>query len=46
MPTIGLYIFCHILISLDSKIMGKYMDRPEGMVAAKVFMVHLELAYF
>lgn len=31
------YIFCHMLTSLDGKIMGSYMDTPEGMAAGDVF---------
>lgn len=31
------YIFCHMLTSLDGKIMGNYMDTPEGMAAGDVF---------
>ena len=31
------YIFCHMLISLDGKIMGNYMDTPEGEAAGEVF---------
>lgn len=31
------YIFCHMLTSLDGKIMGSYMDTPEGSSAGTVF---------
>lgn len=31
------YIFCHMMTSLDGKIMGKYMDTPEGNAAGEVF---------
>lgn len=31
------YIFCHMLISLDGKIMGNYMDIPEAEPANRVF---------
>lgn len=31
------YIFCHMLVSLDGKIMGRYMDTPEGAAAGEVF---------
>lgn len=31
------YIFCHMLTSLDGKIMGSYMDTPEGEQAGEVF---------
>lgn len=31
------YIFCHMLISLDGKIMGDYMETPEGVKAGEVF---------
>ena len=31
------YIFCHMLTSLDEKIMGNYMNTPEGEVAGAVF---------
>ena len=31
------YIFCHMLTSLDGKIMGNYMDTPESYIAGKVF---------
>ena len=27
------YIFCHMMTSLDGKIMGNYMDTPEGSAA-------------
>lgn len=27
------YIFCHMMTSLDGKIMGKYMETPEGSAA-------------
>lgn len=31
------YIFCHMMTSIDGKIMGKYMDTPEGAEAGEVF---------
>lgn len=31
------YIFCHMLTSIDGKIMGNYMNTPEGDVAGAVF---------
>lgn len=31
------YIFCHMMTSLDGKIMGKYMETPEGSAAGDVF---------
>ncbi|SHN73383.1 RibD family protein [Desulfitobacterium chlororespirans] len=31
------YIFCHMMTSLDGKIMGAYMDTPEGEAAGKAF---------
>ena len=31
------YIFCHMMTSLDGKIMGAYMDTPEGEAAGDVF---------
>lgn len=31
------YIFCHMMTSLDGKIMGNYMDTPEGGAAGGVF---------
>lgn len=31
------YIFCHMMTSLDGKIMGNYMDTPEGSAAGNVF---------
>lgn len=31
------YIFCHMLTSLDGKIMGNYMDTPEGERASRDF---------
>lgn len=31
------YIFCHMLTSLDGKIMGSYMDAAEGETAGNVF---------
>ena len=31
------YIFCHMLTSLDGKIMGNYMSTPEGDAAGSVF---------
>lgn len=31
------YIFCHMMTSLDGKIMGGYMDTPQGAAAGDVF---------
>lgn len=31
------YIFCHMMTSLDGKIMGQYMETPEGDAAGEVF---------
>lgn len=31
------YIFCHMMTSLDGKIMGSYMNTPEGETASEVF---------
>jgi len=31
------YIFCHMMTSLDGKIMGRYMETPEGETAGNVF---------
>lgn len=31
------YIFCHMMTSIDGKIMGSYMDTPEGEAAGKEF---------
>lgn len=31
------YIFCHMMTSLDGKIMGNYMNTPEGGAAGDVF---------
>lgn len=31
------YIFCHMMTSIDGKIMGTYMDTPEGEAAGKEF---------
>ncbi len=31
------YIFCHMLTSIDGKIMGSYMETPEGEAAGTVF---------
>ena len=31
------YIFCHMMTSIDGKIMGSYMDTPEGEAAGDVF---------
>ena len=31
------YIFCHMMTSLDGKIMGNYMETPEGAAAWDVF---------
>lgn len=36
------YIFCHMLTSIDGKIMGNYMETPEGEKANEVFY---ELAF-
>ena len=36
------YIFCHMMTSLDGKIMGGYMDTPQGVLAGDVFY---ELAF-
>lgn len=36
------YIFCHMMTSLDGKIMGAYMDTPEAEAAGDVFY---ELAF-
>ncbi len=36
------YIFCHMMVSLDGKIMGSYMSTPEGNAAGNVFY---ELAF-
>ena len=30
------YIFCHMLTSLDGKIMGNYMSTPEGEIGSSV----------
>ena len=31
------YIFCHMMTSLDGKIMGNYMETPQGEAAGNVF---------
>lgn len=31
------YVFCHMLTSIDGKIMGNYMNTPEGEVGGNVF---------
>ena len=31
------YVFCHMLTSIDGKIMGNYMDTPESNIAGKAF---------
>lgn len=31
------YIFCHMLTSVDGKIIGPYMETPEGRIAGDVF---------
>lgn len=31
------YIFCHMITSIDGKIMGKYMDTSESKAAADAF---------
>ena len=31
------YIFCHMMTSVDGKIMGSYMETPEGNAASDVF---------
>ena len=31
------YIFCHMMMSLDGKIMGPYMDTPQGAAAGDAF---------
>lgn len=31
------YVFCHMMTSLDGKIMGNYMQTPEGEAAGEVF---------
>ena len=33
------YIFCHMLTSLDVKIMGNYMSTPEGDAPEVYFMI-------
>ena len=32
------YVFCHMMTSLDGKIMGNYMETPEGSAAGDVFL--------
>lgn len=31
------YVFCHMMVSMNGKIMGRYMDTPEGEAAGDVF---------
>ena len=31
------YIFCHMMTALDGKIMGNYMETPQGNEAGDVF---------
>lgn len=31
------YVFCHMLVSVDGKIMGSYMNTPEGKTATDIF---------
>lgn len=31
------YVFCHMMASIDGKIMGSYMETPEGQAAYNVF---------
>lgn len=31
------YLFCHMMTSLDGKIMGSYMETPEGEAAGNIF---------
>ena len=31
------YIFCHMMTALDGKIMGSYMETPQGSAAGDVF---------
>ena len=31
------YIFCHMMTALDGKIMGSYMETPQGSAAGNVF---------
>lgn len=31
------YVFCHMMTSIDGKIMGRYMETPEGEKAGSVF---------
>lgn len=31
------YIFCHMLVSMDGKIVGNYMETPEGKESSKLF---------
>lgn len=33
------YIFCHMMTSLDGKIMGPYMETPEGTAAGRPELV-------
>lgn len=40
------YIFCHMMMSLDGKIMGSYMNTPEGAAAGDVFYKQLTSCSF
>lgn len=40
------YIFCHMMMSLDGKIMGSYMNTPEGTAAGDVFYKQLTSCSF
>lgn len=40
------YIFCHMMMSLDGKIMGSYMNIPEGAAAGDVFYKQLTFCSF
>ena len=31
------FVFCHMMTALDGKIMGDYMETPEGNTAGDVF---------
>lgn len=35
------YIFCHMMTSLDGKIMGSYMETSEGAAAGMCFTISL-----
>lgn len=35
------YIFCHMMTSLDGKIMGSYMETSEGAAAGDVILQSL-----